>query len=170
MFNEKNITQALTQLTNMYEMEHTMRQFGDIYFEDLYLPDVCMALMNRVQTVFQYEVNSEDSPCFQYRGGDLFGQRACKVFEELISSTNSLSVVNRFWELWLLEDMTFVVVENINMNMAHTKHDHYSTDYRNIKSVVQKYSDLPFDFAEILQELSTLEEEMNDSQAIIYAM
>ena len=65
MFNEKNITNALTQLMTWYaedepaimepcEMEEDSS--CDIRFDDLCLYDVCMALMNQVQTVYQYEV------------------------------------------------------------------------------------------------------------------
>ena len=179
MFNEKNITNALTQLMAWYaEDEPAIMEpceieedsSCDIRFDDLYLHDVCMALMNQVQTVYQYEVMGNGVVGFKYRGKDLFGLRACKVFEELLSSNSSASTVNHFMELWLLEDMSFAVVENINVNMPHMGSEHYSSDYRTIKCIVEDASDLPFDPYEILEELSELSEDVYGNQAIIYAM
>ena len=92
------------------------------------------------------------------------------MFEELLSSNSSASAVNHFIELWLLEDMSFAVVENINVNMPHMGSEHYSSDYRTIKCIVEDVSDLPFDPYEILEELSELSEDVYGNQAIIYAM
>lgn len=176
MFNEKNITKALTQLMALYaEDEPAIMEPGEmedcgICFDALYLPDVCMALMNQVQSVYQYEVMGSGAAGFKYRGKDLFGLRACKVFEEMLSSSTSLTTVNHFMELWLLEDMNFAVVENINVNMPHTGNEHYSSDYRTIKCIVENGKDLPFDPYEILEELSELSENVYENQAIIYAM
>ena len=82
MFNEKNITKALTQMMTWYaedepaimepcEMEEDSS--CDIRFDNLYLHHVCMALMNQVQTVYQYEVMGNGVVGFKYRGKDLFG-------------------------------------------------------------------------------------------------
>lgn len=179
MFNEKNINHALTHLMTWYAQEEPEimescepedDQSCNICFDDLYLPDICMVLMNRVQTVYQYEIMGDEVVGFKYRGKDLFGQRACKVFEELFSSSSSASTVNHFMELWLLEDMSFAVVENINVNMPHTGNNHYSSDYRTVKCIVEDVSDLPFDPYEILEELFDMGEDRYENQAIIYAM
>lgn len=169
MFNQSNITTALTNLIEIKDYKNSDEKVK-ISFSDLSMPDVCMSIINHVQTVYEYEIDADNLPCFRYRGKDLFNQRACKLFEELISTTTSKSTINQFWELWLLEDMTFAVVEDINTIMPHRKNDKYSIDYRTVKTIIKNIDDIPFNIFEILEELEEMSYDILENETIIYAM
>ena len=169
MFNQNNITASLVALTEIKDYKNNDEKVK-ISFSELSISDICVAIMNRIQTVYEYEIDTDNLPCFRYRGKDLFNQRACKLFEELISTTTSKSTINQFWELWLLEDMTFAVVENINTTMPHREHDKYSIDYRTVKTIIKNIDDIPFNIFEILEELEEMSYDILENETIIYAM
>ena len=157
MFNQKNITQSLSKLVEIYS-----NNYFNIKPYIFSMPDICTSVISHIETVFEYEVDTED---LTYRGKDLFNQRACKLFEKLISSTTGQLTINRFFELWFLEDMTFAVVENINT----VKRKQYSSDYRAIRTIVGSIEDIPFNPSEILEQLSEMCYDIFDKK-IIYAM
>ena len=157
MFNQKNIMQSLSKLVEIYS-----NNYFNIKPYIFSMPDICTSVISHIETVFEYEVDTED---LTYRGKDLFNQRACKLFEKLISSTTGQLTINRFFELWFLEDMTFAVVENINT----IKRKQYSSDYRAIRTIVRSIEDIPFNPSEILEQLSEMCYDIFDKK-IIYAM
>ena len=50
------------------------------YAGGLCLPEICMALKDAVQTVYQYSVTGGYEKSFDYRGVELFNQRGCLIF------------------------------------------------------------------------------------------
>lgn len=175
MFQEKEMSRALTWLVELCAQEdpdllEPKGEKGGVSLDQLPLPQVCLALRNRVQWVYDFALDSDRWPCFRYRGRDLFGQRGCKVYEELLTSTSTQSAVNHFWELWLLEDMTFVVVENVNFHCPNQGKAHYTGDYRTIKNRVEKLEHLPFEGVEILQELVDMSQDLWQERTVLYAM
>ena len=67
---------------------------------------------------------------FNYRGEDLFRQKATLLYEETDQVTMEIVVATRTLELWLLEDMSLAVVSCVSVNYDH---DGYITQYRTIK-------------------------------------
>lgn len=157
MFNQNDITKSLSNLIEIYS-----KQSHNIKLCILSTSDICMTIMKRIQTAYEYEIDNNN---LKYYGKDLFNQRACKLFEKLISSTTNKYTINQFWELWLLEDMTFAVVENINT----VKRKQYSSDYRAIRTIARSIEDIPFNPSEILEQLSEMCYDIFDKK-IIYAM
>ena len=158
MFNQNDITKSLSNLIEIYS-----KQSHNIKLCMLSTSDICMTIMKRIQTAYEYEIDNNN---LKYYGKDLFNQRACKLFEKLISSTTNKYTINQFWELWLLEDMTFAVVENINT----VKRNLYSSDYRVIKTIVKNTDDIPFNPTEIIEELNEMCYDILEDRTIIYAM
>lgn len=87
MFKERDMSEAIEWLFSMYDDEDYEWQGEDEDAPDfvsiLCLPQVCNALRDIAQTVYQYEVNSSYEKGFKYRGQELFGQRACLVCSEI---------------------------------------------------------------------------------------
>lgn len=53
---------------------------------------------------------------FNYRGPELFGQKATLLYED-DQSTMEIAVTTRTLELWLLEDMSLVCVACVRVDM-----------------------------------------------------
>ncbi|MEY8234033.1 hypothetical protein AALA82_20920, partial [Oscillospiraceae bacterium 50-16] len=63
------------------------------------------AVRHNAQTVHAYTTEGKEPMSFNYRGKDLFGQRATLLYEDNDQSCASIVLTDRTYELWLLEDM-----------------------------------------------------------------
>ena len=87
---------------------------------------------------------------FNYRGEDLFRQKATLLYEETDQVTMEIVVATRTLELWLLEDMSLAVVSCVSVNYDH---DGYITQYRTIKDTPVMDSELCLDLGELVEDL-----------------
>ena len=90
---------------------------------------------------------------FNYRGEDLFRQKATLLYEETDQVTMEIVVATRTLELWLLEDMSLAVVSCVSVNYDH---DGYITQYRTIKDTPVMDSELCLDLGELVKDLNGL--------------
>ncbi len=90
---------------------------------------------------------------FNYRGEDLFRQKATLLYEETDQVTMEIVVATRTLELWLLEDMSLAVVSCVSVNYDQ---DGYITQYRTIKDTPVMDSELCLDLGELVEDLNGL--------------
>lgn len=103
-----------------------IRQFlGGIDFHAL-----TQAVRDKARTVYAYTTQGQYEKSFNYRGEELFHQRATRLYVEDDQSTAEIAVTTRTMELWLLEDMSLVCVACVRVEY---EGGGYVTEYRTIK-------------------------------------
>ena len=103
-----------------------IRQFlGGIDFHAL-----TQAVRDQARTVYAYTTQGRHEKSFNYRGEELFHQRATLLYEEMDQSTAEIAVTTRTLELWLLEDMSIVCAACVRVEYEGGR---YVTEYRTIK-------------------------------------
>ena len=67
------------------------------------------AVRHHAEAVFTFATQSNQPKSFNYRGAELFGQRAAPLYDDLDQSTAEAVLATRSVELWLSEDMTMTI-------------------------------------------------------------
>lgn len=74
MFTEKEMSDALKWLFDLYQPEdyeaYDEEEVGSVA---LCLPEICMALRDKVETPYEYTIRTNIDRGFEYRGKELFG-------------------------------------------------------------------------------------------------
>lgn len=109
LFNEREMSLALAKLFELFSpSDYEAFDEEEIgYAGGLCLPEVCMALKDAVQTVYQYSVTGGYEKSFDYRGVELFNQRGCLILSDVEQMVFDEAETTYATELWLLEDMSF---------------------------------------------------------------
>lgn len=96
MFNEREMSKAIDWLFELFSPEdyegYDEDEIG--YAGGLCLPEVCTALRGAAQTVYQYSVAGGYEKCFNYRGMELFDQRACLIISDVEQAVLDISATN----------------------------------------------------------------------------
>ena len=88
------------------------------------------AVRHHAQTVHTYTVHGKVQGSFNYRGGELFCQRATKLYEDFDQANqNGAVVAGRTYELWLLENMGLLAVACVSVGCDDGT---YATQYREV--------------------------------------
>lgn len=155
MFRTKEMGEAINWLLHLYDIEDCEGMDIDtiLALSDFDMDEVCLGIRNNVETAYQYSFSSVANKPFEYRGEELFNQRACFICSASIyEEEHEAMCVAYSKELWLLEDMTFVVVHSVDLECE----DNYSaveTSYRYMAKEVESREDLfvsPLDLIEAL--------------------
>lgn len=173
MFTEKEMTQALRWLIGLFEPEDYEAYDEEELGADggLDLSCVCMALRNKVETAYEYRLDVAHDEDIHYRGRELFGQRAVKIYSDWVFATNYPFCISYEKELWLLEDMIFVTVSRISMDDTNKgKNNLFQTDYRYLCGKVESIDDLFFSPEELLEELEGSCVPVWEGRATIYEL
>lgn len=88
------------------------------------------AVRHEAKTVYAYTTQGKRPQTFDYRGADLFGQRATLLYDDFDQSDAAQVLAERRYELWLLEDMSLVVVSCVSVDFGDGE---FVTEYREIK-------------------------------------
>ena len=88
------------------------------------------AVRHEAKTVYAYATYGKPPQTFDYRGAELFGQRATLLYDDFDQSDAAQVLAERRYELWLLEDMSLVVVSCVSVDFAGGE---FVTEYREIK-------------------------------------
>ena len=105
------------------------------------------------QTVHAYAMQGRQCKAFNYRGGDLFGQRATLLYEDYEQSWSGIVTTDRSYELWLLEDMSLVTVACVSLDCGDGE---YVTEYREIKEGGPWHTEIHLDLDELAERLDGL--------------
>ena len=98
--------------------------------DELDYGSLLQGVRHNAQTVHAYAMQGRQCKAFNYRGGDLFGQRATLLYEDYEQSWSGIVTTDRSYELWLLEDMSLVVVSCVSVDFGDGE---FITEYREIK-------------------------------------
>lgn len=171
MFNEKDMSKALKTLFSLFEEndyeEYDEEEYGDC--GGLCLKEVCQALRDEVQTVYEYQVTSTFDHGFDYRGKELFDQRAVCVYGHIDQYTSDIADTGYGTELWMLEDGSFVIVNFVSMKVG-DKENHYDTEYRTVFAPLEEWDDLFFEPEDLIEQLQLACVPLWEMEATIYAM
>lgn len=77
----------------------------DEFLEDIDYDTLLQAVWNNAETVYSYRADGEHEFSMDYRGTELFKQRATLLYEDMGEGFAGAVVAARSMELWLLEDM-----------------------------------------------------------------
>lgn len=105
--------------------EEIRQYLGGLDFQAL-----TQTVRDRARTVYAYTTQGRHEKSFNYRGEELFGQRATLLYAEDDQSTAEAAVTTRTLELWLLEDMGLAAVACITVDYENGE---YITEYRAMK-------------------------------------
>ncbi|MDE7243302.1 MAG: hypothetical protein K2O18_04895 [Oscillospiraceae bacterium] len=88
------------------------------------------AIRHHVRMVHIYTTQGKAPQSFTYRSGELFGQRATRLYEDFDQAhQNGEVMAGRTYELWLLEDMSLAAVACVSIGYDKGV---YVTQYREI--------------------------------------
>ena len=167
MFTEKEMSDALKWLFDLFQPEDY-----EAYDEEevgLCLPEVCMALRDKAETPYEYVVKTNIDRGFEYRGKELFMQRACLIYSDMEIGIYDMTDTSYNRELWLLEDMSFALVHNVSM-VIKSGDFYYATEYRSIVKLLKDRDDLFFTPESLTEELEEMCIPQWENEATIYEL
>ena len=131
MYSLEGLQYAITGLfcSCMGGDSYTMQEIQE-YLDEIDFEALLQAARNNARTVYAYTTQGTQEKSFNYRGPELFGQKATLLYEEDDQSTVEIVTTTRTLELWLLEDMSLVCVACVRVEYEGGE---YVTEYRTIK-------------------------------------
>ena len=121
--------------------------------DELDYGSLLQGVRHNAQTVHAYAMQGRQCKAFNYRGGDLFGQRATLLYEDYEQSWSGIVTTDRSYELWLLEDMSLVTVACVSLDCGDGE---YVTEYREIKEGGPWHTEIHLDLNELAERLDGL--------------
>ena len=121
--------------------------------DELDYGSLLQGVRHNAQTVHAYAMQGRQCKAFNYRGGDLFGQRATLLYEDYEQSWSGIVTTDRSYELWLLEDMSLVTVACVSLDCGDGE---YVTEYREIKEGDPWDSPMYLDLDELADEINAM--------------
>ena len=103
---------------------------ADELLDSLDLEAVLQTVRHHAQTPFAYACYSKKARIYEYRGAELFDQRATRLYRAVTEVSEGVVSIARSLELWLLEDMTFSAVARVSVDVGGGA---YCTEYREQK-------------------------------------
>ena len=170
MFTEKEMSDALKWLFDLFQPEdYEAYDEEEVGCAALCLPEICMALLDKAETPYEYVVKTNIDRGFEYRGKELFMQRACLVYSDMEIGIYDMTDTSYNRELWLLEDMSFVLVHNVSM-VIKSGDFYYATEYRSIMKLLKERDDLFFTPESLTEELEEMCVPQWENEATIYEL
>ena len=96
----------------------------------IYYDALLQVVRHNTRTVYAYTIRDNGPKGFNYRGTDLFGQRAALLYEDYIQENTGAAQTSRAYELWLLEDMSLTAAVRVSVKCANGA---FATEYREVK-------------------------------------
>ena len=121
--------------------------------DELDYGSLLQGVRHNAQTVHAYTTEGKAPMSFNYRGRDLFGQRATRLYEDNDQNCASIVLTDRTYELWLLEDMDLVAVACVSLDCGDGE---YVTEYREIKEGDPWDSPMYLDLDELVDEINAM--------------
>lgn len=170
MFTEKEMSDALKWLFDLFQPEdYEAYDEEEVGCAALCLLEVCMALRDKAETAYEYVVKTNIDRGFEYRGKELFMQRACLIYSDIEIGIYDMTDTSYNRELWLLEDMSFALVHNVSM-VIKSGDFYYATEYRSIVKLLKERDDLFFTPESLTEELEEMCIPQWENEATIYEL
>ena len=128
------------------------------------------AVRHNAQTVHAYTTQGRTPKSFNYRGGELFDQRATRLYQDFDQAHQGGDIlVERRYELWLLEDMHLVAVARVTVAFNSGA---YATEYREISGEYGAPwdSSLRLDLEELTEDLLDMCGPYNECDTPVYEL
>ena len=148
------------------EVGHSETEIDEL-LEDIDYDTLLQAVWNNAETVYAYRADGEHEFSLDYRGTELFTQKATRLYEDVGEGFAGVVVAARSLELWLLEDMTFAIVANFYVEVGNSE---YITEYRFFKGSDWTESDIELDLEDLAAELAAMCEPYYDHTQPIYEL
>lgn len=147
MFTPKKIEGALTRLFNLFDaevMEGLYENYGE-EIEDISLKLLAKACRKNATTVYEYRTVCRVSEDFDFNGRTLFKHRGVNLlsYQEAVMENGRLLLMT-CTELWLLEDMTFAVVQYVGTLVKNGREADCITEYRRFVKKIKTEADVFF--------------------------
>lgn len=170
MFTEKEMSDALKWLFDLFQPEdYEAYDEEEVGCAALCLSELCMALRDKAETAYEYVVKTNIDRGFEYRGKELFMQRACLIYSDMEIGIYDMTDTSYNRELWLLEDMSFALVHNVSM-VIKSGDFYYATEYRSIVKLLKERDDLFFTPESLTEELEEMCIPQWENEATIYEL
>ncbi|MBS6540548.1 MAG: hypothetical protein KH336_02880 [Faecalibacterium prausnitzii] len=160
---EKALTTLFRKGTEVGYMETEIDEF----LENIDYHTLLQAVWNNAETVYAYRADGKNALSLDYRGAELFKQRATLLYEDVGDSYIGAVFAARSMELWLLEDMGFAVVANFSVNAGDGE---YVTEYRVYKGSDWADSEISLDLEDLVAELAALCDPYYEHEQPIYEL
>ena len=153
MFTPKKIENALARLFDLFDpeiMEGLYENYGE-EIEDISPYWLAKAFKENACPIYEYRAICRVGDGIDYTGRVLFKNRGVRVLSYLDSSMENerLRVIS-CTELWLLEDMTFAVVQYVGTMVKGNGDADCITEYRRFVSKIKTEEDVFFDPEDLL--------------------
>lgn len=168
MYQEKKMIDTIRYMFSMllpdYSQEEVDHEMGVLDMEA-----VTQAVRANAETVYTYKASGDYERAFAYFGSELFSKRATKLFESMNRMDADLVLTSHVDELWLLEDMTPVVVSCMSLTAPY-EDGSYQTEYRTFKGTLDADNAMYFCPDDLIDQLQELCEPQMDNEAPVYEL
>lgn len=148
-----DLKNALTELFRKgTEVGYTETEI-DEFLEGIDYHTLLQAVWDSAETVYAFRADGRHELSLNYRGAELFQQRATLLYEDMGEGFAGVVTTARSMELWLLEDMGFAIVANFSLEAGNCE---YVTEYRVYKGSDWTDSELDLDFEELVADLAKM--------------
>ena len=147
MFNEANMMKALSWLHDLYQPDdYYDEEYRDLGIEEFPPRDLCGALRQMADTLYEYKVDSDNGCGFNYRSKELMPMRGIPIVYEMTEIVEDIggATIRYGVELWLMEDMSFAIVNCVETMLGDPKVSYHTSEYRSFVKSVECRDDLPF--------------------------
>ena len=167
MYSVENLESAIRELyfngvaNEEYSRGEVERLLYGIDYEAL-----VQAVRHHATTVYSYAAQSKNPKSLNYRGADLLGQRATRLYTDFDQTMAEAVTITRTVELWLLEDMTVTAVSCLSVDYGD---DAFRTRYRENKGDPWE-SGMLLDLERLTEDLEALCGEYHESEIPYYEL
>ena len=167
MYSVESVENAIRELyfngvaNEQYSRGEVERLLYGIDYEAL-----AQAVRHHAVTVYSYAAQSKHPKSLNYRGADLFGQRATRLYTDLDQTVVEAVTAARTVELWLLEDMSITAVSCLSVDYDGSC---YQTRYREAKGDPWD-SGMLLDLERLTEELEALCCEYHENEVPYYEL
>ena len=83
MFRKNEMVTALEWLLDLFDLDEYENEDGEsVDVNDYYFPDIAMVLRDKAETVYQYRMDTDYPKGVNYRGKELFREKAILMCSE----------------------------------------------------------------------------------------
>ena len=147
MFNEVNMMKALSWLHDLYQPDdYYDEEYCDLSIEEFPPRDLCGALRQKATMLYEYKVDSDVGTGFTYRGKELMPMRGIPIVGHVTETVEDVdgATIRYGTELWLMEDMSFAIVNCVGTMMGDPEGRYLTSEYFSFVKNVECREDLPF--------------------------
>ena len=131
MYNKQDLESIIREMfSDATERGYTEEEAEDM-LDGISFDTLLQAIRHNAERVYAFRTDTKCEIGLNYRGMELFDQRATLLYEEIHAAVCDAAFVFRSTEMWLLENMTVAVVSCVSVVVGDGE---LSAEYRVVKS------------------------------------